>query len=189
MEIQENMAAVIHALKEKRGQSLTELSEDLEISRSALQEYLAGNGNPTLATVEHLAERLGIPSVALVSGTLPSGQFDVLMTLLDSLKLLSGLSADQRRRFTELLGEMLTLWEGAKPVKDEGIFVDFRIAASYRIPMSVVSLRRYSGRNGIYAYPICPRCNTTLPREYLSFCDRCGQRLNWKHFAKATIID
>ena len=114
MEIQENMAAVIHALKEKRGQSLTELSEDLEISRSALQEYLAGNGNPTLATVEHLAERLGIPSVALVSGTLPSGQFDVLMTLLDSLKLLSGLSADQRRRFTELLGEMLTLWEGGE---------------------------------------------------------------------------
>ena len=105
MEIQENMAAVIHALKEKRGQSLTELSEDLEISRS---------GNPTLATVEHLAERLGIPSVALVSGTLPSGQFDVLMTLLDSLKLLSGLSADQRRRFTELLGEMLTLWEGGE---------------------------------------------------------------------------
>ena len=114
MEIQENMAAVIHALKEKRGQSLTELSEELEISRSALQEYLAGNGNPTLATVEHLAERLGIPSVALVSGTLPSGQFDVLMTLLDSLKLLSGLSADQRRRFTELLGEMLTLWEGGE---------------------------------------------------------------------------
>ena len=34
-------------------------------------------------------------------------------------------------------------------MKDEGIFVDFRIAASYRIPMSVVSLRRYSGRNGI----------------------------------------
>ena len=114
VEIQENMAAVIHALKEKRGQSLTELSEELEISRSALQEYLAGNGNPTLATVEHLAERLGIPSVALVSGTLPSGQFDVLMTLLDSLKLLSGLSADQRRRFTELLGEMLTLWEGGE---------------------------------------------------------------------------
>lgn len=114
VEIQENMAAVIHALKEKRGQSLTELSEELEISRSALQEYLAGNGNPTLATVEHLAERLGIPSVALVSGTLPSGQFDVLMTLLDSLKLLSGLSADKRRRFTELLGEMLALWEGGE---------------------------------------------------------------------------
>ena len=46
MEIQENMAQVIHALKEKRGQSLTELSEDLEISRSALQEYLAGTGTP-----------------------------------------------------------------------------------------------------------------------------------------------
>ena len=181
MEIQENMAAVIHALKEKRGQSLTELSEDLEISRSALQEYLAGNGNPTLATVEHLAERLGIPSVALVSGTLPSGQFDVLMTLVYPLTNAADLQScwEKCSRFGKV----------AKPVKDEGIFVDFRIAASYRIPMSVVSLRRYSGRNGIYAYPICPRCNTTLPREYLSFCDRCGQRLNWKHFAKATIID
>ena len=74
-------------------------------------------------------------------------------------------------------------------MNEEGVFVDFRIAASYRTPMSVVTLRRYSGRDGIYAYPICPRCDTTLSREYLSFCDRCGQRLNWGHFAKATIID
>lgn len=115
MEIQKNMAAVIHAIKEKQGKSLTELSEELEISRSALQEYLAGNGNPTLSTVEHLAEKLGIPSVALVAGTVPTDQFDVLMTLLDSLQLLSGLSVAQRRRFTELLEEMLALWEGGEP--------------------------------------------------------------------------
>ena len=74
-------------------------------------------------------------------------------------------------------------------MNEEGVFVDFRIAASYRIPVPVVALRRYSGRDGVYDYPICPRCNTTLPREYLSFCDRCGQHLNWKHFAKATILD
>ena len=74
-------------------------------------------------------------------------------------------------------------------MNEEGVFVDFRIAASYRIPMPVLSVRRYSGRDGAYTYPICPRCNTTLPREYLSFCDRCGQRLNWKRFANATILD
>lgn len=74
-------------------------------------------------------------------------------------------------------------------MNEEGIFVDFRIAASYRIPMPVVALRCYSGRDGVYTYPICPRCNTTLPREYLSFCDRCRQRLNWKRLGKATILD
>ena len=42
-------------------------------------------------------------------------------------------------------------------MNEEGIFVDFRIAASYRIPMPVVALRRYSGRDGVYTYPICPR--------------------------------
>ena len=115
MEIQKNMAAVMLAMKEKQGKSLTELSEELEISRSALQEYLAGNGNPTLSTVEHLAEKLGIPPVALVSGTVPADRLSVLVTLLDGLNLLSGLSVTQRRRFAELLDEMLALWEGGEP--------------------------------------------------------------------------
>lgn len=28
----------------------------------------------------------------------------------------------------------------------------------------------------------CPRCRTTMEREYQLFCDRCGQRLNWSGF-------
>lgn len=40
-------------------------------------------------------------------------------------------------------------------MNEEGVFVDFRIAASYRIPMPVLSVRRYSGRDGAYTYPIC----------------------------------
>lgn len=24
-----------------------------------------------------------------------------------------------------------------------------------------------------------------MEREYMSFCDRCGQRLNWAHYADA----
>ena len=33
-----------------------------------------------------------------------------------------------------------------------------------------------------YSYPICPRCRTSLEREYQSFCDRCGQALSWKKY-------
>lgn len=39
-----------------------------------------------------------------------------------------------------------------------------------------------------YAYPICPGCRITLDREYQSYCDRCGQCLDWNQFDKATIV-
>lgn len=38
------------------------------------------------------------------------------------------------------------------------------------------------------SYPVCPRCSISLDREYMNFCDRCGQRLDWKQFKKAQII-
>ena len=28
-------------------------------------------------------------------------------------------------------------------------------------------------------YYLCPGCHTFLPREYMRFCDCCGQRLGW----------
>lgn len=115
MEVQKNMATIIRALKQQRGLSLTEFADELEISRSALQEYLSGTGNPTLTTVEHLAHKLGIPLAALVSGAFSADQFSVLMTLLDLFHLLSGLSPHQRHQFIELLQGMLALWEGDDP--------------------------------------------------------------------------
>lgn len=38
------------------------------------------------------------------------------------------------------------------------------------------------------AYPVCPRCERTLEREYQSFCDRCGQQLDWRDFDSALIL-
>jgi hypothetical protein len=37
------------------------------------------------------------------------------------------------------------------------------------------------------AYPICPRCDCSFERDYQSFCDRCGQRLGWRGYGKATL--
>ena len=52
-------------------------------------------------------------------------------------------------------------------------------AVSYRIPLAVYQVREYSHSG---CYPICPRCGIGLEREYMSFCDRCGQRLSWHIF-------
>lgn len=51
-------------------------------------------------------------------------------------------------------------------------------SASYRVNMDVTEKFLYKN----YSYPICPRCRTTLEREYQSFCDRCGQALSWKKY-------
>lgn len=60
---------------------------------------------------------------------------------------------------------------------------------SLRIPMPVTQIQYYyCGYNGYTTYPICPHCGITLDREYQSYCDRCGQALEWKSFSKATIL-
>ena len=43
-----------------------------------------------------------------------------------------------------------------------------------------------SGQN--LGFPVCPGCNITLDREYQSYCDRCGCKLNWSNFSNAEII-
>ena len=60
-----------------------------------------------------------------------------------------------------------------KPKYITRLFLD---AITYRVPLSVTKVIVY--RDGT-TYPICPRCLMSLDREYMSFCDRCGQKLNW----------
>ena len=58
--------------------------------------------------------------------------------------------------------------------------------SAYRRPMRVTEYILYQGTFGKEsAFFLCPRCDITLEREYQSFCDRCGQRLNWNRLHKA----
>ena len=60
----------------------------------------------------------------------------------------------------------------------------FTDAVSYRVPLPVTKVIAYSNTT----YPVCPRCAVSLDREYMSFCDRCGQKLNWDLFEYAKVI-
>lgn len=53
---------------------------------------------------------------------------------------------------------------------------------TYRIPMRVTTVRLFGSGD---AYAVCPRCQISLDREYMAFCDVCGQKLNWRQFGKA----
>lgn len=56
-------------------------------------------------------------------------------------------------------------------------------AVTYRVPLPVTKVIAYTSST----YPVCPRCALSLEREYMAFCDRCGQRLNWDFFEYAKI--
>lgn len=56
---------------------------------------------------------------------------------------------------------------------------------AFRVPMPVTQIRMYHPDG---AYPVCPRCGISLEREYQRFCDRCGQRLDWKDYRDAEVV-
>ena len=60
-----------------------------------------------------------------------------------------------------------------------------RQAESFRLPMTVMEIHLFHGRD---AFPVCPRCRITMDREHQRFCDRCGQALDWKRYKKALIV-
>lgn len=107
--IQENLAASIRFMMEVRRQSLTEISEKAEISRSMMQEYVKARGNPSLATIEHLAEKLDVDPTALLTGMLGMEQTECTLPLLGVIQQVAELEQEQRIRFTELFLEMVQI--------------------------------------------------------------------------------
>ena len=59
----------------------------------------------------------------------------------------------------------------------------FMEVVTYRVPLPVTKVIAFTNTT----YPLCPRCDLSLEREYMSFCDRCGQKLNWDLFEHAAI--
>ncbi len=58
-------------------------------------------------------------------------------------------------------------------------------AEEYRTPLKVTKTILFRSGDG---FPVCPRCDITIEREYMRFCDRCGQQLDWKDYRNAVVI-
>ena len=58
---------------------------------------------------------------------------------------------------------------------------------AYRKPKRVRTVICFSSSsNGMFA--VCPTCNRLLDREYMGYCDVCGQKLCWRDIEHAEII-
>lgn len=72
----------------------------------------------------------------------------------------------------------LKKWREKTRTKKEKALYE-KSAASYRKALAVTEILLFSNGD---SYPCCPRCQITLDREYMSYCDRCGQLLGWSNF-------
>ena len=61
------------------------------------------------------------------------------------------------------------------------LYLKFQKEYDYHVPREVENIVVY-GCN--YSFPICPRCEIALERDYQAFCDRCGQKLKWDVYHK-----
>lgn len=62
----------------------------------------------------------------------------------------------------------------------------WRRELGFRRSMPVMEVVHFTRAN--YTCPRCPRCHLTMDREYVGFCDRCGQKLDWTAFDQAAVI-
>lgn len=59
---------------------------------------------------------------------------------------------------------------------------------AYRVPMKVTELMVFRCAFRETGYYVCPRCRITMERELLAYCDRCGQKLDWRGYRRAKVI-
>lgn len=64
---------------------------------------------------------------------------------------------------------------------------EYLSAISYRRPMLVHSLVIFVDTPYRDSYYRCPRCHITLAREFVQYCDRCGQCLDWSQWELAEV--
>lgn len=76
--------------------------------------------------------------------------------------------------------------ERAHPGTLADFSVFFQLLMTYRVPMMVqeaMVFRRFPEDDIYYR---CPRCQSLLEREFMAYCSRCGQCMDWRDYRKAS---
>ena len=74
--------------------------------------------------------------------------------------------------------------DGNWDVRPTQILYELALSPTYRIPMKVKKVCAYKWGAD---FPECPRCGSTMERDFQRFCDRCGQRLNRSEFDECEV--
>ena len=80
---------------------------------------------------------------------------------------------------------MMTVRERERSGTLTDFSVFFQLLMTYRVPMMVKDMVAFYHFPEDDVYYRCPRCQQLLEREFMAYCDRCGQCLDWSEYRKA----
>lgn len=90
-----HFAKSLEAIRKVNNANLTEFSEELDIPKSTLQDILK-DGNTSLHTALHIADRLNVPLSTLTSDAIPAENLDVLAAFLKCFDWFSRLPREEQ---------------------------------------------------------------------------------------------
>ena len=96
MKINETLACKLSIMRKLYGKSLVEFVEEIDVSKTTLQNIEAGKANLTLNMVETIANRLGISPMALISDEYDARHLYTAKLFLEFLKSFRNLSMEDQ---------------------------------------------------------------------------------------------
>lgn len=109
MTLQENLSNMIRTIKKRRNLTITAFSKELGISRSAMQDLLNGDGNPTIATVERIADHLDMKPSSLFLCSNSDEDLDNAYFLLQTIDAFHHLACEEKAKSAELFQDLIVL--------------------------------------------------------------------------------
>ena len=84
-----------------------EAARRIDISVSGYREIERGNANPTLRTVELIADGMGVPPLALIKEPLDSDKVQIIQAVILLTRAISHLSANQRKESLDMPANLI----------------------------------------------------------------------------------
>lgn len=111
MDLSANMAEFFRKFAAKHNMSISKLQIIVDVSRNTFYAYARGEGNPSLSSINCIADSLGVDPITILLGIYDPGGSKVSVLLLDTIRGVSELTPEDRQRFIKLfIREMMRLW-------------------------------------------------------------------------------
>ena len=97
----------LRILRDALGITQMEAARRIDISVSGYREIERGNANPTLRTVELIADGMSVPPLTLIKEPLDSDKVQIIQAVILLTRALSHLSANQRKEFLDMTANLI----------------------------------------------------------------------------------
>ena len=101
MELKKNLAVNMRVRKVLWKGNMEDFSSELGVCANTIKKVLKEDGNTTLATVEQMAERLGVPAVSLLRGEYDEHELYIALCLLHKLEMFSFMEEGKQQEIAE----------------------------------------------------------------------------------------